>query len=148
VHVSRKADYAVRSLAYLTVDPSRRFLLSEIAREVAVPQAFLSKIMKELVSGGLISSQPGPGGGYRLARGADEISFRDILSLVEGPWTLVPCQDEAQGACLLVENCSQVTVWDKIRSEMLDVLGNYRLTDVMHDPRLSAKDALVQLDTP
>ncbi len=148
MHVSRKADYAVRSLAYLTADPSRRVLLAEIAREVSVPQAFLSKIMKELVSGGLVSSQPGPGGGYLLARDSDEISFRDILKLVEGPWNLVPCQDEAEGACLLIDNCSQVTVWDKIRAEMLDILGNYRLTDVRHDPRSSEEDTLIQLDSP
>jgi len=138
----------VRSLAYLAAEPSRRVLLTEIAREVAVPQAFLSKIMKELVSGGLVSSQPGPGGGYRLARGTDEISFRDIIKLVEGPWNLVPCQDGDDGACLMVEHCSQVSVWDKIRAEMLDVLGNYRLTDVRHDPRSNVEDSLVQLDSP
>lgn len=147
MHVSRKADYAVRSLAYLAADPARRILLAEIAREVSVPQAFLSKIMKELVSGELVSSQPGPGGGYRLARGADEISFRDILELVEGPWNLVPCQDEAEGACILIANCSQVTVWDRIRAEMLEVLSKYRLADVRHDPRIIEAVTLIQLDS-
>lgn len=141
MHVSRKADYAVRSLAYLASDPDRRVLLSEISREVAVPQPFLSKIMKELVTGGLVTSQTGPGGGYCLARSPKEVSFRDVLELVEGPWNLVPCQDDAEGACLLIAHCSQVSVWDRIRSEMLDVLGNYRLEDVKHEPRPHGADA-------
>lgn len=131
MHVSRKADYAVRSLAYLAAQPERRVLISEIAREVAVPQPFLSKIMKELVVGDLVTSQTGPGGGYRLSRGAGEISFRDVIELVEGAWNLVPCQgDEGGDACLLLSSCSQVNVWDRIRSEMLDVLGNYKLEGV------------------
>jgi Rrf2 family protein len=135
MYVSRKADYAVRSLAYLAGEPRRRILMSEIAQEVAVPQAFLSKIMKELVAGGLISSQPGPGGGYQLTRDADDISFRDIVELVEGPWNLVPCQ-EGEASCELQGNCPQVSVWDRIRSEMLDVLESYNLEGVKHARRL------------
>jgi Rrf2 family protein len=125
----------VRSLAYLASEPQRRVLISEISQQVAVPQAFLSKIMKELVGGGLVSSQTGPGGGYRLSRTADDISFRDIVELVEGPWNLVPCQDGGEDACLLLANCSQITVWDRIRSEMLEVLGNYNLDGVKYEPR-------------
>ena len=136
MHVSRKADYAVRSLAYLAGEPRRRILMSEIAQEVAVPQAFLSKIMKELVAGGLVSSQPGPGGGYQLTRDADEISFRDIVELVEGRWNLVPCQGEGEVPCELQGNCSQVPVWDRIRSEMLEVLESYNLEGVKHARRL------------
>ncbi|MEE2828347.1 MAG: Rrf2 family transcriptional regulator [Myxococcota bacterium] len=131
MHVSRKADYAVRSLAYLASQPERRILIVEIAREMAIPQAFLSKIMKELVTGGLVDSQTGPGGGYLLSRPADEITFRDIIELVEGPWSLVPCQSEDAGeSCILHSNCSQVTVWDRIRAEMLTVLEEYRLEAV------------------
>jgi len=122
----------VRSLAYLAAQPERRILISEISKEVAVPQSFLSKIMKELVVGGLVTSQTGPGGGYRLARGATEISFRDILELVEGPWHLVPCQEDGEDSCVLLASCAQVTVWDRIRSEMLDVLGSYTLEGVKY----------------
>ena len=135
MHVSRKADYAVRSLAYLAAQPERRILISEIAQEVAVPQAFLSKIMKELVAGGLLSSQPGPRGGYQLTRNAVDISFRDIVELVEGQWNLVPCQEDGDASCLLLENCAQVSVWDRIRLEMLDVLGNYNLEGVKYTLR-------------
>jgi len=145
MHVSRKADYAVRSLAYLAGDPSRRILIAEISREVAVPKSFLSKIMKDLVTGGLVSSQTGPGGGYRLLRSADDISFRDILELVEGPWNLVPCQDNGEDVCLMLSKCSQISVWDRIGSEMLEVLGNYKLEGVKHEASAASPQAPIEL---
>jgi Rrf2 family protein len=130
MHVSRKADYAVRALAYLAGHPGRRVLISELAERMAIPRAFLSKIMKELVEGGLATSQVGPGGGYSLAAPPSEITFRQILEVVEGTWSLVPCQEDAEDACIMLERCSQVTVWDRIRAEMLGVFDGYTLADV------------------
>lgn len=131
MHVSRKADYAVRALAYLAAHPGRRVLISEVAQNMSIPRAFLSKIMKELVEGGLATSQVGPGGGYSLAADADAITFRQILEVVEGPWSLVPCQGApADDPCAMHERCGQVTVWDRIRAQMLDVFDGYTLQDV------------------
>ena len=134
MHVSRKTDYAVRSLAYLASQPDRRILIAEVAQAMAIPRPFLSKIMKELVAAELVTSQTGPGGGYRLSRTPGAISFRDIVEVVEGPWALVPCQaDGGDEACVLQQSCSQVSVWDSIRLEMLKVLGNYSLDGVQVD---------------
>ncbi len=131
MHVSRKADYAVRAMAYLASHPGRRVLISEVAQTMSIPRAFLSKIMKELVGGGLVLSQAGPGGGYSLATDPAAITFRQILEVVEGPWTLVPCQAEDGGdACVMANRCTQVTVWDRIRGEMLSVFDGYTLESV------------------
>jgi Rrf2 family protein len=131
MHVSRKADYAVRAMAYLAQQPERRLLITEIATAMAVPRAFLSKIMKDLVAGKLVHSQVGPGGGYRLARAPEEISFRDVIELVEGPWNLVPCQsNEPDRTCLLHTGCTAVNVWDQIQTKMQDILSSYTLDQV------------------
>jgi Rrf2 family protein len=130
MHVSRKADYAVRALAYLADHPGRRVLISEVAEKMSIPRAFLSKIMKELVQGGLALSQVGPGGGYSLAAEPTDITFRQILEVVEGPWSLVPCQGEPDDPCSMLDNCSQASVWDRIRREMLGVFDGYTLHDV------------------
>jgi len=129
MHVSRKADYAVRALAYLAREPGRRVLIAEVAQKMAIPQAFLAKIMKQLVGAGLVASQPGRGGGYTLLLAAPDITFRQIVEAVEGPWTLVPCQDD-DDACLMQHNCGQVSVWDRIRGEMLVLLEHHTLDEV------------------
>ncbi len=131
MHVSRKADYAVRALSYLAGNPGKRVLISEVAQRMAIPRAFLSKIMKELVEGGLATSQVGPGGGYSLAAAPSDITFRQILEVVEGTWSLVPCQDGPEDNCIMLDRCSQVTIWDRIRAEMLSVFDGYSLDDVM-----------------
>lgn len=134
MHVSRKADYAVRAMAYLAQQPKRRVLISEVATAMAVPRAFLSKIMKELVAGGLVQSRVGPGGGYELCRTPESISFRDIIELVEGPWNLVPCQsNEPDRTCLLHSGCTAVNVWDEIQGKMQQVLSSYTLDQVRSD---------------
>ena len=130
MHVSRKADYAVRALSYLASNVDRRVLISEVSKATAAPRPFLSKIMKELVQGGLVVSRVGPGGGYSLARAPSEINFRKIIEIVEGSWDLVPCQREGDDSCLLHSSCSQVGTWDNIRLQMLEVLEGYTLEHV------------------
>lgn len=144
MHVSRKADYAVRSLAYLAgkTDPSL-VLITEIADAMSVPKPFLSKIMRGLVAADLVVSQPGRRGGYRLARSAHAITFRDIIEAVEGPIVMVPCQDEDAGDCMLSGNCTQVPIWDRIRSSMLDVFSEYTL-DQVKSPALN-EQLLIQV---
>ena len=131
MHVSRKADYAVRSLAYLAGrSDASLVLITEIADAMQVPKPFLSKIMRGLVDSQLVESQPGRNGGYRLARAASSITFRNIIEAVEGPIHMVPCQDDDADDCRMSPNCTQVPIWDLIRSSMLDVFDTYTLDQV------------------
>ena len=148
MHVSRKADYAVRALAYLAGRPEvGKVLISEIAQAMAVPQAFLSKIMRELVDAELVVSQPGRNGGYALARDATAITFRQIMEAVDGPIHMVPCQDDAKDGCMVAENCTQVPIWDRIRVRMLDVFDEYTL-DQVRSPKGLVEQVIVQVGAP
>jgi Rrf2 family protein len=135
MHVTRKVDYAMRALAHLAQVDDRRVRISDLSVKTAVPQPFLAKVMRDLVSSGLVLSQPGPRGGYGLARESSEISFRDLIEAVEGPMHMVPCQVEGEDNCLLFDHCSQVPIWDQIRSEMLSVLEKYSLAQVSEQDR-------------
>jgi len=130
MHVSRKVDYAMRALAHLAGVEDERVRISDIAVAIAVPQPFLAKVMRELVSHGLVRSQPGPHGGYALARESNTITFRDLVEAVDGPMQIVPCQAEGDDTCILIEHCSQIPIWDRIRGEMLSVLQGYTLDQV------------------
>ena len=130
MHVSRKVDYAMRALAHLAGGEAQRVRISDLAVAIAVPQPFLSKVMRELVSNGLVRSQPGPHGGYELARESATITFRDLVEAVDGPMQIVPCQAEGDDTCILIEHCSQIPIWDRIRAEMMSVLQGYTLDQV------------------
>jgi len=56
-----------------------------IADERRIPERFLLKVLKPLVSAQILMSIKGPNGGYRLARPANEISVLDVVEAVDGP---------------------------------------------------------------
>ena len=65
--------------------------MSRIADDAVIPRKFLELIIAELRSGGLVLSTRGKAGGFPLARAAADISFGDVIRLIEGPLALVPC---------------------------------------------------------
>ncbi len=84
VQIPAKADYAIRAL--LTLAASDQSVSAEhLAEEQGLPAKFLGAIMSDLRRGGLVTSQRGPEGGFRLARSADDIMIADILRVVSGP---------------------------------------------------------------
>src|SRR3954468_8932762 len=97
LQISRKIDSALRAMIYLSSVPAARISpFREIARAMDVPEDFLAKILKVLADAGLVVSQRGSRGGYRLAKAPVEISFLDVIEAVEGPVKLNVCLDEGE----------------------------------------------------
>jgi Rrf2 family protein len=84
MQIPAKADYAIRAL--LTLAASDESISAEhLAVEQELPAKFLGAILSDLRRGGLVTSQRGPDGGFRLARDPDDIAIADILRVVSGP---------------------------------------------------------------
>ena len=66
-------------------------LISEVASREAIPKKFLEAILLELKRHGLVQSQKGKGGGYFLRRKPSEITFGQVIRLLEGPLAAVSC---------------------------------------------------------
>ena len=90
--LSQKTRYALRSLLYLAEQngavPTQ---LTEIAATQQVPRKYLELIMLDLKTAGLVKSRRGPGGGYVLAKPANDIYFGEVIRVLDGPLALVPC---------------------------------------------------------
>lgn len=82
---------AIAVTSYLAVDPKRRAGSAEIAEARGISRALAAKILTRLATAGLVSGQPGPGGGYRLARPPEEIRLWDIALLFEQTDPPTPC---------------------------------------------------------
>jgi Rrf2 family protein len=84
MQIPAKADYAIRAL--LTLAASDHSVSAEhLAQEQELPAKFLGAILSDLRRGGMVTSQRGPEGGFRLARDPDTIMMADILRVVSGP---------------------------------------------------------------
>jgi len=130
MQVSRTLDYAVRSLIYMGNHEVPRMSMKEISEAQHIPQNYLAKIMRRMVERGLIRSMVGPEGGYFLRRDPKDINLRDIYEAVEGEIRVIDCMDQDE-VCALYENCTQLSVWDKLKVSMVKLLEKTSLEDLL-----------------
>ena len=84
MHISAKADYAVRALLELALDTARPLTCEGIASSQEIPFRFLKSVVGDLRRAGLVRSQRGCEGGYWLGRPAEEISLLEVVLAVDG----------------------------------------------------------------
>lgn len=139
LRISRKIEYGLRAMIFLASQPAeRRVPFREIARRMDVPQDFLAKILKTLVSKDLVRSTRGAHGGYQLARPSRAISFLDVIEAVEGPVVVNVCQD-GHDACRVSRSCTMYGVWKRGQERMLEVYRSATLDQLaMSDLRAAA----------
>ena len=77
------AANAIAVISYLAADPSRRAGSGEIAAARGISQALTAKLLTQLAAARLVTGQPGPGGGYTLAKNPAKISLLDVASIFE-----------------------------------------------------------------
>lgn len=86
MRVSAKSDYALRALIEMAViDEGRPISAEELGRRQEIPRGFLQAILADLRRAGIVMSQRGQAGGWRLGRSAHEVSVADVIRAVDGP---------------------------------------------------------------
>ena len=90
--ISQKAKYALRALVALCkAPPESSLMISEISKAQAIPKKFLEQILLELKRAGIVNSRRGRMGGYELLRAPEEITYGEVLRLIDGPIAPLPC---------------------------------------------------------
>lgn len=102
----------------------------DIAREEDLPQPFLSKILKILSSRNILHSVRGPGGGFRLARTAEEITLLDIVEAIDGLTQFDEC---ALGwkTCQDDKPCPLHNSWKQMRLGLREYLSKSTVADLV-----------------
>lgn len=80
--LSKTAEYALRVAVSLAQSPDRLASADELAEVTKIPRRYLHKVVQDLARGGLVRSQPGPGGGYSIARSPKKITILDVVNAV------------------------------------------------------------------
>jgi len=130
MHVTAKADYAVRAVVELAgssqASPRK---VDEVARAQGIPVSFLENILTQLRSAGVVRSQRGPEGGYWLARPAEEINLAHVIRAVEGP--LVGVRGQRPEEVEYVGSAASLReVWVAVRANLRNVLESVTVADV------------------
>jgi Rrf2 family protein len=131
MQVSRKVDYALRAVIYLSLQKDGRPVpVKEIASHRRIPNKFLEKIIQDLIHAGLVRSHRGAHGGYTLARTPEQVSFRDVIEAVEGPISLNVCVTEQRQDCSVLASCNMQRVWQEGQRRMLEFFADTTLADL------------------
>ena len=99
--LTRASSYALHAVAYMATQKQQDKPVAShhIAAARGIPERFLLKVLKPLVSARVLLSIKGPNGGYRLARKPDDITMLEILEAVDGPIRgQAPLTDERNGS--------------------------------------------------
>jgi len=149
--LSQKTRYALKALLELAALPAGTTLSSAaISARRKIPAKFLEAILVELKRDGLVRGQRGRSGGYRLARGAEEISFGNVVRLMEGPLGLLPCVSVTQYQrcvdCAATRACELQKIFRVLRDCTATILDGWSLADARGktgpaDARVSASRA-------
>jgi len=134
MRISAKVDYALRASIELAAVAPEQVKGERLATAQAIPHKFLENILADLRNGGLVASQRGADGGYRLARPATEITVADVIRVVEGPIASVrgerPDELVYEGTAAPLRD-----TWIELRTAMRGVLEQTTLADLVERGR-------------
>jgi Rrf2 family iron-sulfur cluster assembly transcriptional regulator len=130
MRISTKAQYAVRAMVSLSLHGADRPLaLRDIAGREQISLAYLEQLFVKLRRGKIVRSVRGPGGGYVLARPAEQIRVDEIIDSVEESLVPVSCMD-AQGRCVCDDVCVSHGVWQGLGQRVRGFLSSITLADL------------------
>lgn len=146
MRLSNKAQYAVRAMVRLSLEsPDAPVSSKTIADLEGISLTFLEQIFYKLRRGNIVQSVRGPGGGFVLARPAENIRVDEIIESVEEPLMPVSCMDE-QGKCQCDELCFTHMVWAGLGQRIKKFLASITLAELSRDASMIRQDTRQQRD--
>src|SRR5258708_16584475 len=152
MRLTTKGRFAVTAMVDLALRQNRGpVTLAAISERQHISLSYLEQLFGKLRRATLVSSVRGPGGGYKLARGAQEITVASIVSAVDEPLDATQCGGKEN--CHADKRCMTHDLWATLNAKMHDYLSSVTLADlVAHHagkpsarvnefPRPQAKDA-------
>ena len=133
LRVSKLTDYAVVVLLRLSAAPSTCVAMQTspgIAIATGVPEPTVAKVLKALTTAGLVASQRGARGGYRLLRPLEDIAISDVIAAIDGPIALTACVDGAPSPCEVQGLCAVKGRWDLVNDAIRFALGHITLAEM------------------
>lgn len=123
-------NFAMRSLQLAALKAPDLIRVDDVVRVHGLARPHIVKIVHELGQAGYIVTQRGRGGGFRLARPAEEIIVGDVVRLTEGPLDLVECFNPAKNTCPLIGICKLSRALQDATRAFMAVLDDVTLADI------------------
>lgn len=143
IRLGKLTDYGLVLMTYMAREHERQLHTArDLAEQSKLPLPTVSKLLKQLMQGGLLVSHRGIKGGYSLSRLPQAISVADIVASLEGPIALTDCSTDIEGLCE-IETCCPIKSNQRIISKVVrGALEKVMLADLVQPMQLTViKDA-------
>lgn len=138
--LSTTSQYALRALAHLaTLKDGETILGKDLAKKTGIPQNYLSKILVTLGGAGIIRASRGTGGGYRLARPAEEMPLSAAVGLFDRNFVNPACVLGYNQVCSDETGCPAHQAWRDTKACILKFLESTTLAEIADQEGFSQK---------
>ena len=130
--ISRRTDYATRALVALALEEDvRPVKIQELAERTDTPVSILEQVLPQLRSAGIVRSERGPSGGYRLNHAPEEITLERVVRLFQGPLAPISCATRTNPEpCPMMVGCTLRSVWEEVRDATIAILERTTFADL------------------
>jgi len=104
--LSKKIEYGILAVQYMASKPDDLVRAKEISEKMNLSFDFLAKTLQTLNKNGLISSQQGVHGGYKLSKNVSDMTLTDVIMSLEEKTSIVDCMAPGETDCNRSEGCS------------------------------------------
>ena len=126
---SRQCEYALQAVLYMSAQPKMKYTnINEISERLDIPMPFLAKTLQLLVQDGILSSQKGPKGGFRLEKNPDEVALFRVVDAIDGTDFLTSCV-LGFPECSTKNPCPMHADWGSVRDRVYQVLASKTVAD-------------------
>jgi Rrf2 family iron-sulfur cluster assembly transcriptional regulator len=132
MQLSTKGRYAVMAMTELAqCEAERAVTLAAIAERQQISRPYLEQLFARLRREGLVRSVRGPGGGYRLARPAADLSVAEVVTAVDEQLRATRCEGHGPGCLRGGSRCRTHDLWVETGRQLHDYLASVSLADVL-----------------
>jgi len=103
--LNRKVEYSLMALKYLHSQGAVKVTAKEVAEALHASFDVMARVMQIMAQRGLLTSEHGASGGYRLGPLLPQVSLFDLVEMIEGPTALVKCISDEHG-CEIQSSCN------------------------------------------
>jgi Rrf2 family protein len=129
--ISRRTDYATRAVLVLSLAEGGPLTIGEIARRAEAPQSVLEQVLPVMRSAGIVRSERGPHGGYRLNHRPEEITLERVVRLFQGQLAPIGYATRHEpDQCPEIVALSLLPTWAEVRDLTIEILMRTSFADL------------------
>ena len=145
MRISTKGRYAIHIMLDIAQNSDGSYVsLKDIAARQELSLKYLEQIATFLCKAGMLKSERGPQGGYKLSKTPEEYTLGSILRLTEGNMAPVACLADRENRCEKCDSCATVDFWDGLYKVICDYIDKYTLEDLQKSSDSKMKKHLLK----